>query len=110
MDIKESMNGATHVMEINGRLDTVTAPDFQEKLMSKIGDGKIKLLLHCAGLSYISSSGLRVFLMALKKIKAGGGQMVLCCLQDSIQEVFDISGFSTLFTIEQNCENGLTKF
>jgi len=110
MDIKESMNGSTHVVEINGRLDTVTAPEFQEKLLGKIGDGNIKLLVHCDGLSYISSSGLRVFLMALKKIKAGGGHMVLCCLQESIQEVFDISGFSTLFTIEPNCENGLTNF
>lgn len=110
MDIKESMNGSTHVVEINGRLDTVTAPEFQEKIMEKIGDGNISLLIHCSGLSYVSSSGLRVFLMALKKIKAGGGQMVLCCLQDSIQEVFDISGFSTLFTIETNCDCGLAKF
>lgn len=110
MDVKESMSGSTHVLEVNGRLDTVTAPEFQEILMGKIGDGNISLLLHCAELSYVSSSGLRVFLMALKKIKAGGGHMVLCCLQDSIQEVFDISGFSTLFTIETNCENALGKF
>jgi anti-sigma B factor antagonist len=109
MDIKESMSGSTHFMEVNGRLDTVTAPEFQEKLMGKIGDGNIKILIHCAGLSYISSSGLRVFLMALKKIKAGGGQMVLCCLQDSIREVFDISGFSALFTLTDNCEEGLSK-
>jgi stage II sporulation protein AA (anti-sigma F factor antagonist) len=57
------------------------------------------IVLDCAELNYISSSGLRVFLIAQKKLMGLQGKLHLCAMQPSIKEIFDISGFSTIFKI-----------
>lgn len=90
------------ILAIDGRIDTLTAGDFEIYVMQEIAKGKPKLIIDCSGLSYISSSGLRVFLMAQKKMLSSGGQLSLCCLQPPIKEIFDISGFSGIFNI---CED-----
>ena len=65
--------------------------------VSKLAEKNI--VIDCSELHYISSSGLRVFLMALKKISAAGGRFRLCSLQDNIREIFEIAGFNTIFSI-----------
>jgi len=109
MNINESIIENVHLVELDGRLDTVTAPDFQQKLLATVADGSGKYLVDCTKLSYISSSGLRVFLMGLKKVKASGGKFVLCALQESIAEIFEIAGFSKLFTIATNKDEALAQ-
>ncbi len=107
MNINESVIENVRLVELDGRLDTVTAPDFQQKLLATVGDGNGQYLVDCSKLSYISSSGLRVFLMGLKKVKSGGGKLVLAALQESIAEIFEIAGFSKLFTIAANKDEAL---
>jgi anti-anti-sigma factor len=97
------VNGFT-VAHIIGRIDTITAPDFESSIMKLVSEGVLKLIFDCSKLDYVSSSGLRVFLMTQKKISTNKGLLKVCCLQPSIKEIFDISGFSQIFAIEDNIE------
>ena len=68
-------------------------------MMEIIEGGCTKIILNCSGLNYISSSGLRVFLIVQKKMMAVKGQFRLSNLQPGIKEIFDISGFSSIFSV-----------
>ena len=104
MDVRVSMYNECSIVHLNGRLDTITASAFESKILSCIVP-KARLVVECSGLDYISSSGLRVFLVAQKKISETGGQLSLCSLQPNIREIFDISGFSNIFSIYSDLES-----
>ena len=92
--------GAETLIQIKGRLDTNSSPQF-EKAMAPILQGPPKQVrVDCSQLSHISSSGLRMFLMLQKNISQKKGSLRLCGLNDSIKEVFAITGFAAIFTIE----------
>lgn len=84
---------------VEGRVDTTNANEFESSMLQVIADGYTKIVLDCSGLDYISSSGLRVFLIIQKKMTAAKGQFRLCGLQPGIVEIFDISGFTSIFSI-----------
>lgn len=75
--------------------------------MEVIEGGCAKLVLDCSGLNYISSSGLRVFLIVQKKMTVVKGLFFTCNLQPGIQEIFNISGFSSIFSIFPDKESAL---
>ncbi len=108
MEIKTSQLNDYTVVSIKGRIDTMTAGDFENKTMEVLEGGVKKLLLDCSELAYISSSGLRVFLVAQKKMMATGGALRLCCLKPEIKEIFDISGFSSIFSIFPDIEKAIS--
>ncbi len=87
------------VLEFKGKLDTQTFPDAQDQLSELIEKGEMKILVNLAKLDYISSAGLRVLLVAAKQLKPDGGEIRICCLNDVVKEVFDISGFVTIFRV-----------
>ena len=93
----ESSNSAA-VIGITGRLDTVTAPELEEYINSRLG-GVETLTLDCAGLEYISSAGLRVLLRTQKKM-AACGELKLIHVSPIIMEIFEITGFNEILTIE----------
>lgn len=66
-----------------------------------------KILLNLQDMTRVDSLGLRAFIMASNKVKQYGGSMVLCCMQRIVADVFDISGFSTFFTISESYEEGI---
>ena len=104
MDVKVSMLNQCSIIHVNGRLDTITAGDFESKILSHILP-KVRLVIDCSSLDYISSTGLRVFLVAQKKVSETGGKLKLCSLQPNIKEIFDISGFSSIFSIHDTLES-----
>ena len=87
------------VLSPEGRLDSNNAESFEQLVIGKIDGGEIHLVIDFSGLDYISSAGLRVLLMAAKRIKANAGAMALCGLKAHIHEVFEISGFLPILTI-----------
>lgn len=93
-----SINDFT-VLSVFGRVDTITAASFEKEVLDVIEKGVLRIIVDCGGLEYISSSGLRVFLVAQKKMMSTGGVLKLSGLQPPIQEIFDISGFSQIFSI-----------
>jgi anti-sigma B factor antagonist len=99
MNLKTEKTGSFTVLKIKGRIDTIHSPLLENEINLIFESGEKNLILNCQGMSYISSSGLRVFLVALKKAKPVNGKLYLCEMQPAIQEIFRISGFSNLFRI-----------
>ncbi|MFI3287213.1 MAG: STAS domain-containing protein [Rikenellaceae bacterium] len=86
-------------VKVIGRIDTVTAAQFEQETAELLSVPAAQISLNCEELSYVSSSGLRSLLKLLKSVTAIGGSLTLCGLKAEIKEVFDITGFSSLFTI-----------
>lgn len=88
------------VIELVGRLDTTTSPQFEQAIEPILKGEALKVKVDCSRLDYVSSSGLRLFLMLQKNIKARKGSLRLCGLNPAIREVFNVTGFSAIFRIE----------
>ena len=98
MTIEKIANGAVITLKIIGRLDTSTAPALESAVDGCIA-GVQELILDCTALEYVSSAGLRVILKAQKQMNAQGS-MKLTGVNETIMEVFDITGFADILTIE----------
>ena len=98
MTIEKKLNGDVATLVVAGRLDTQTAPEL-EKEVDDVVLGVKELVFDMNGLEYVSSAGLRVILKA-QKIMNAKGSMKLTGVNDSIMEVFDITGFLDILTIE----------
>lgn len=98
MKINKKQNGTALEIALEGRLDTTTAPDLESELKNSL-EGVSELTLDFAGLEYISSAGLRV-LLAAHKAMAGKGGMKVKNVNEIVNEVFEVTGFSDILTIE----------
>lgn len=98
------------VLSIEGEMNANTSGDVDERLNQLIMGGNKKLVIDLNQLKYISSAGLRVFLKANKLIKKKEGELRLCRLNDTVKEVFEISGFQLIFGIYTDQEEALTEF
>ena len=98
MTIEKIANNSELTVVLEGRLDTITAPQLETALKESL-EGVQKLVLDFKALEYISSAGLRVLLMA-QKVMNKQGTMVIRNVNETISEVFDITGFADLLTIE----------
>ena len=98
MTIEKKINGEAITLIVSGRLDTQTAPELENELDSVLA-GLKELTFDFSNLEYVSSAGLRVILKAQKAMNAQGS-MKLTGVNDSIMEVFDITGFLDILTIE----------
>lgn len=110
MEVTISSNNNIVVASINGRLDAVTAPELERQLLTIIEKGETSLIIDLSSLEYISSAGLRVILTTAKKLKNAKGNMVLCSLQDTVMQIFEISGFNSILKIADNKETALSLF
>jgi len=98
MIIEKKLNAAELTISLTGRLDTTTAPQLEAKLKESL-PGVESLVLDFAGLEYLSSAGLRVLLAAQKTMNKQGN-MVVRNVADTIAEIFEITGFCDILTIE----------
>lgn len=98
MTITKTQNGAALTVKVDGRLDTMTAPQLESVVSSELG-GIEKLVFDFADLEYISSAGLRVLLSAQKTMNAQG-TMTVKNVNELVSEVFEVTGFTDILTIE----------
>ena len=98
MTIEKKINGEELTLIVSGRLDTQTAPELENELDAVLS-GLKELIFDMTNLEYVSSAGLRVILKAQKAMNVQGS-MKLIGVNDSIMEVFDITGFLDILTIE----------
>ena len=98
MTIEKILNGKAATLVVTGRLDTQTAPEL-EAALDDVSGGLKELTFDMSGLEYVSSAGLRVILKAQKMMNTQGS-MKLIGVSDSIMDVFDITGFLDILTIE----------
>ena len=98
MKIIKSLNGTALTLALEGRLDTMTAPELEQALKDGM-DAASELTLDFARLDYFSSAGLRVLLSANKAMATKGGMKVVN-VNEIAKEVFDVTGFANILTIE----------
>ena len=110
MDITTSTTDTATIVQITGSLDTGTAPDAEEQLMGLIEAGSTKILVDFSTLDFISSAGLRVVLAASKKLRSAGGEIRLCSLNETVNEIFEVSGFSTILRVFPSSAEALEGF
>ena len=108
MEISVREAGEFNVVELNGNFDTRTAIDVQSELTRLIEKGNKRLLINMEKVEYISSSGLRVLLFTAKQLLAAAGDLRLCRLNDTVQEIFTISGFNKILNVYGTEEEALT--
>ncbi|HVY68294.1 MAG TPA: STAS domain-containing protein [Verrucomicrobiae bacterium] len=99
MELIEQKQGSVMTVAFKGRLDASNSAGVQDRIVAIIDQGEHRLVLDLSGLDYISSAGLRVLLVAAKKLKIAAGKIALCGLQPSIREIFEIAGFIDMFPI-----------
>ena len=98
MIIEKNLNGAELTVTLTGRLDTTTAPQLEADLKQSF-EGVEKLVLDFAALEYLSSAGLRVLLAAQKTMNKQG-EMIIKNVNETITEIFEVTGFIDILTIE----------
>ena len=98
MTVEKTLNGAELTVKVAGRLDTTTAPELEKELTESIAAAKT-LMLDFAELEYLSSAGLRVILQA-QKIMNRQGELIVRNVNETIMEIFEVTGFVDLLTIE----------
>ncbi len=97
--IHKSIEKDLSVLALEGYLDAHTAPEFEKAVQSEFEAGRLKLVVECSRLTYISSAGLGVFMSFIEEIREAGGDIKICALSPKVFQVFDILGFSALFDI-----------
>lgn len=99
MDISTRTHQGVTVVAVAGKLDSLTSPEAQRALDAILAGGGRKIVIDFTALDYISSAGLRVLLGAAKRLSGAGSALRLFGLNNSVREVFQISGFSTILAV-----------
>ena len=110
MRIDQSTCDGVTVVAPSGRIDTTTSAALDDALRQVVDRGARNLLVDFAEVEYISSAGLRVFLIVAKRMRDLGGRLVLCGLGQPVRQVFHLAGFLPLFTIATSRERGSELF
>jgi anti-anti-sigma factor len=99
MEVTINNKDSKTFVELNGRIDTTNAEQFQNDINLLMEGKSPDIDIDCTGMTYTSSQGLRIFLMLQKSVMSRGGKMVMRNMNPMVKEVFDITGFSNIITI-----------
>ena len=110
MEIQTKKEANSIVVTITGRLDAITAPEYEKKLNELIAGDEICFIVDFEQLDYISSAGLRALLATAKRLKVKSGQIRFANVKGTVKEVFDISGFGSIFQMDDSVAAALAKF
>ena len=107
MEIKTEEENGTLVVQVDGRVDGATAPDFENTIKSVISEDNRAVIVNFEGVSYISSAGLRAVLLVAKQLSQTNTKFALYSLGDLTREVFEISGFDRIIQIHGSKDEAL---
>jgi anti-sigma B factor antagonist len=107
MEIREDKKGDVKIISLRGRLDAITSPSVEEKLISLLNQGERRLVLDFSDLIYISSVGLRVLVLVAKNLQKTKGRLALAALNKHVHEIFRIAGFTTIFSVYPTCDEAV---
>jgi anti-sigma B factor antagonist len=110
MEITIHDSNEVKIVRLDGELETNTSHDAEVSLSKLMDEGVKKILVDFKKLDYISSAGLRVLLATAQKLQAEDGALRVCNLNETVQEVFDISGFSTILSVFKTETEALNEF
>ncbi len=107
MTVTPSFAGGALFLEVAGRLDSLTSPDFAARCQELIGANERKVVVNVEGVDYISSAGLRAILMLGRAVQNGGGVLALCGLKGTVKTVMELAGFGNVFPLYDSAEAAL---
>jgi anti-anti-sigma factor len=102
MDMTQERDGDVVVVRLSGRLDSGAAPGAEERLSAAISGAVPRIAIDMSALTYVSSAGLRVLLVAAKKVQQQNGKLALGGLAENVRAVFAATGFDTIIAIESD--------
>ena len=100
MEIGEERAAGALVIAPVGRVDSVSSGELERHVVARLDAGERRVVIDMAGVEYISSAGLRVLLVAAKRLKPPAGALVLCGLGPGVRTVLELAGFMSLFAVE----------
>lgn len=110
IDLKEEKKGDILILRIKGRLDAISSPMAEKKVFDCINNGQFRLLLDFAGVSYLSSAGMRMLLSTTKRLKSLSGRLIVCSISSNVMDVLKMSGFDHVLEIAYDETEALHKF
>lgn len=110
MNLQTRIENNVTVLTVSGRLDTVTAPEYEKNIREMISGGNVKFVVDFEQLEYISSAGLRGLLVMAKLLNEKGGRMCLANVKGNVRSVFDMCGFTAVFAMKDSVSEALAVF
>lgn len=110
MENRYEKSGDVLVVHLGGALNSANSGQVEAEILGQIERGANKVLLNLTSLEYISSAGLRIVLVVTKRLTQSAGRLVLCGIRDSTREVFEITGFDKIMTVEETPEDAMKHF
>ena len=107
MDITINAQGNVNQVDLKGNFDIAASQHFDEKLTSLINSGANRILLDFSEVSFVASTGLRMILKTAQRLKDENGQFRICGVNDTVMEVFKMTGFDTILAIFNTREEAL---
>ena len=104
----EEIDADTHVIELGGEVDLYTAPEFKERLVQVIEDGKKQLVVDLSKATFIDSTTLGVLVGGVKRLRPTGGSLTLVCTDQNISKIFEITGLDRVFPIYKSRDEALS--
>jgi anti-anti-sigma factor len=109
MQIHHSIHDRVTVIAPSGRIDTTTSGAVEQDLRRVVDSGARDLVVNFSNVDYISSAGLRVFLVIAKRMRDLKGRLVLCAMPEPVRQVFHLAGFMPLFLVEPSQDQALAR-
>lgn len=105
----EAIDEQTHVIELGGEVDFHTAPEFKDRMVQLIEDGKRHVVVDLSLATFIDSTTLGVLVGGLKRVRPSGGSLVLVCIDQNIQKVLEVTQLDRTFSIHSSRQEALTR-
>ena len=109
MNISIDKRGDRVVVSVEGRIDTVSAPELEKRLLERISQGDTRLIVDFARVDYICSAGLKSLMVAARNASAGGGQLSCSAVSGVVEKVFQVSGFATILPLYDSVEDAVER-
>ena len=103
----EAVDDQTHLIELGGEVDLYTAPEFKERMVEVIENGKKRVVVDLSEATFIDSTTLGVLVGGVKRLRPSGGSLALVCTDQNIQKIFEITGLDRVFPIHATREDAL---
>jgi anti-sigma B factor antagonist len=104
----EQIDADTHVIELGGEIDLYTAPEFKERMVQVIEDGKKQVIVDLSKATFIDSTTLGVLVGGVKRLRPAGGTLALVCSDQNIVKIFEITGLDRVFPIYDTRDEALS--
>lgn len=109
MNLEQERRGDIVILRPVGRLDSASSPELEQAILERLEGGCNRIVFDLVGMDYVSSAGLRVILLAGKKLRASHGKLAIAGMRDMVRDVFEMSGFLTLFAVTSSVDEAVAR-